>query len=213
MKTFAEQIRDYFNSPEAQAEIERQQAHREHVAKINEKWLGKFRNLSHDERIALLEKIRTKYDSDEYYHRYTKQGIFPIYGLYHLLEEYFIKYGVEVFVGEWEVEYELTSAWHLLDEDYILRRVDSGMGPSYTLRKVGEEEVVPHKMLNPVFAVYSPSGKCVLRTRNKVIYDDVLNQIGKKRLQGFKGMVDDRPYHVVVDGLGRPNLTRYIGRE
>lgn len=59
---------------------------------INE-YVDWFHTLTPENRLDIIKKINTKYDSDDYYYRETGMGYEPRKPLYDLLYEYAEKYG------------------------------------------------------------------------------------------------------------------------
>ena len=69
--------------------------HQRYCELIENKYIKKFHSLTPEERLSIIEKIITKYESDDYYWREIKKGYEPRKPLYYLLFEYGNKYGEE----------------------------------------------------------------------------------------------------------------------
>ena len=90
-----EQLKSYLESEEGKADIKKEQERikfrKEHI----EKYIEYLHNLSISDRTALFEKIKAKYDSQEYYDREVKLlKREPREFLYDYIFEYGHKYGV-----------------------------------------------------------------------------------------------------------------------
>ena len=93
MSTLIEQLKAYLESEEGKAFVKEEQNrmtfHREHI----NKYVIKLYEIGPEKRDELFQKIKTKYDSDEYYHRWIDRGIEPPEVLYDYILEYGFKYG------------------------------------------------------------------------------------------------------------------------
>ena len=97
MENFAAHLKEYLEDPE---NLERARIHYARILAIEEiesKQRKRFhdRNLSDEEFSVLVEKVRTKYFSDEYRDRWYEKGIEPQEYLLFFLFEYAEEYGVK----------------------------------------------------------------------------------------------------------------------
>lgn len=90
---FLEQLKSYFNSDEGKEFVENEQQKYLFMKQHINKYVEKLRNMSSNERNLLFEKIKAKYDSSKYYHRWINRGIEPPEDLYSYILEYGVKYG------------------------------------------------------------------------------------------------------------------------
>lgn len=90
-----DKIKEWFDSDEGKASIEKYAKELEFKQQLNEKYINYIhKNWSHriDEAI---EKVMAKYESDEYVRGEYKRGYEPRRPIYYLLYEYAEKYGEE----------------------------------------------------------------------------------------------------------------------
>jgi hypothetical protein len=88
-----EQLKLYFNSDEGKEFVKYEQKKYLFMKQHINKYVEKLRNMNSNERNILFEKIKAKYDSSKYYHRWINRGIEPPEDLYGYVLEYGIKYG------------------------------------------------------------------------------------------------------------------------
>lgn len=93
MSTIIEQLKAFLESEEGKTFVKEEQNkilfRREHI----NKYVEKLYEIGPEKRDELFQKIKTKYDSDEYYHRWMDRGIECPDTLYDYVLEYGIKYG------------------------------------------------------------------------------------------------------------------------
>lgn len=89
-----EQLKSYLESEEGKRDIKKEQERIKFRKDHIEKYIEYLHNLSLSDRTALFEKIKAKYDSQEYYNREIRLGHEPREFLYDYIFEYGHKYGV-----------------------------------------------------------------------------------------------------------------------
>jgi hypothetical protein len=110
---FAEQLRIYLDSEEGQEFIRQEQEKNSLIKNHYDRYSDKLYSLSKEQRNELFEKIKNKYESNEYYFRWMNRGIMPEKMLYHYIYEYGAKYGLSFD----ELNHNL-DPW--LDDGYII---------------------------------------------------------------------------------------------
>ena len=88
-----QQLKTYFESDEGKEFVKHEQNKMLFMKQHINKYVEKIRSISSNERNILFEKIKTKYNSNEYYHRWVNRGIEPPECLYDYVLEYGVKYG------------------------------------------------------------------------------------------------------------------------
>lgn len=84
-------MKEWVESPECEKYIKKL----EHSEKIDSIYFEKFHNLSKEDRLSIVKKIITKYESDDYVDREYAHGCFPRTPLYYMLFDYGVLYGKE----------------------------------------------------------------------------------------------------------------------
>jgi hypothetical protein len=113
MGNLLEQLRIYLNSEEGQEFIKQEQKKESFSHSHYDKYSDKLYSLSKEQRNELFEKIKNKYESNEYYFRWMNRGIIPPKTLYNYIYEYAVKYGLSFD----ELNHNLDP---LLDDGYII---------------------------------------------------------------------------------------------
>ena len=119
MSTLIEQLKAYLDSDEGKADIKRHQE------------LATFRANLMDERNILFSKIKAKYDSDEYYHRWIDRGIEPPEDLYYYILQYGYKYGKLNEIEDAHFGYDS----YIIDNSWIITAW-YGQGTAYNLERI-----------------------------------------------------------------------------
>ena len=91
-----EQLNDWLNSPEGKKEIELDILHHKLIREQYKRFNEKLHSVSKEERNAFFEKVKNKYDSEEYKDRWYNQGFEPENFLYDYIYEYGKEFGKEV---------------------------------------------------------------------------------------------------------------------
>ena len=96
MGKLAEQLRIYLQSEEGQAFLKQENEKDYFIKKHYDRYSDKLHSLSKEQRNELFEKIKNKYESNEYYFRWMNRGIIPPKPLYDYIYEYGAKYGLSI---------------------------------------------------------------------------------------------------------------------
>ena len=132
MSDLVEQLKRYFDTPEGKEFVKQEQARmifqREHI----NKYVEKLHKMGPIERDILFQKVKSKYDSDEYYHRWMDRGIECPETLYNYILEYGIKYGVDNTIEDAHFGYDS----YIIDNSWIIT-CWYGQGCCYNFDKVG----------------------------------------------------------------------------
>lgn len=93
MSELIEQLKAFFESDEGKEYIKIDQEKKLFRNQLMDKYMLYLFNISLEERTELFNKIKTKYDSDEYYFRWINRGFEPQKMLYDYIFEYGYRYG------------------------------------------------------------------------------------------------------------------------
>lgn len=93
MSELVDQLKAFFESDEGKEYVKREQEKMLFRKQLMDKYMLYLFNLSLEERTELFNKIKTKYDSDEYYFRWINRGFEPQEMLYDYIFEYGHRYG------------------------------------------------------------------------------------------------------------------------
>lgn len=131
MSAIIEQLKAYLDSEEGKAFVKEEQNkmlfHREHI----NKYVTKLYEIGSEKRNELFQKIKTKYDSDEYYHRWIDRGIEPPEVLYDYILEYAFKYGKVNTIEDAHFGYDS----YIIDDTWIIT-CWYGQGTAYNFNKL-----------------------------------------------------------------------------
>lgn len=126
-----EQLKAYLDSEEGKANIKRHQELATFRANLMGKRMDYLHNLSIDERDILFSKIKAKYDSDEYYHRWMDRGIEPPEDLYYYILEYGYIYGKPNEIEDAHFGYNS----YIIDNSWVITAW-YGQGTAYNFEKI-----------------------------------------------------------------------------
>lgn len=131
MSAIIEQLKAFLDSEEGKAFVKEEQNrmlfHREHI----NKYVTKLYEIGQEKRDELFQKIKTKYDSDEYYHRWIDRGIEPEERLYDYILEYGFKYGKLNTIEDAYFGYDS----YIIDDTWIIT-CWYGQGTAYNFNKL-----------------------------------------------------------------------------
>lgn len=131
MSTIIEQLKAFLESEEGKDFVKEEQNkmlfHREHI----NKYVTKLYEIGSEKRNELFQKIKTKYDSDEYYHRWINRGIEPPEVLYDYILEYAFKYGKLNTIEDAHFGYDS----YIIDDTWIIT-CWYGQGTAYNFNKL-----------------------------------------------------------------------------
>ena len=131
MSVILEQLKAFLDSEEGKTFVKEEQNrmlfHREHI----NKYVEKLFNMGPIMRDSLFSKIKTKYDSDEYYHRWIDRGIEPPEVLYDYILEYGFKYGKLNTIEDAYFGYDS----YIIDDTWVIT-CWYGQGVSYNFNKL-----------------------------------------------------------------------------
>ena len=88
-------MKEWVGSDEHKKYIE----HLKHVSSIDEKYINMFHTLTPEQRLEIINKIITKYESDDYYWSEIRKGYEPRKPLYYILLDYGRIHGKKSFEG------------------------------------------------------------------------------------------------------------------
>lgn len=94
MGTLVDQLKIFLESEKGQEFIKQEQKKESFRHSHYDKYSNKLYSLSKEQRNELFEKIKNKYESNEYYFRWMNRGIIPPNPLYDYIYEYGVKYGL-----------------------------------------------------------------------------------------------------------------------
>lgn len=134
MGTLVDQLKIFLESEEGQEFIKQEQEKQSFIKKHYNKYSDKLYSLTKEQRNELFEKIKNKYDSDEYYFRWMNRGIIPEKMLYHYIYEYGAKYGLSFdelnhIVDPWFDDGYIIDDWTITmvigqGTEFIFKRID-----------------------------------------------------------------------------------------
>lgn len=131
MNVIIEQLKAFLDSEEGKTFVKEEQDrmlfHREHI----NKYVEKLFNMGPIMRDSLFSKIKTKYDSDEYYHRWIDRGIEPPEVLYDYILEYAFKYGKLNTIEDAYFGYDS----YIIDDTWVIT-CWYGQGTAYNFNKL-----------------------------------------------------------------------------
>lgn len=126
-----EQLKAFLDSEEGKTFVKEEQNrmlfHREHI----NKYVEKLFNMGPIMRDVLFSKIKTKYDSDEYYHRWIDRGIEPPEVLYDYILEYGFKHGIPNTIEDAHFGYDS----YIIDDTWIIT-CWYGQGTAYNFNRI-----------------------------------------------------------------------------
>ena len=88
MNKFIDQLKRFFESDEGQEFIRQEHEKNFFLKSHYNKYSDKLYSLSKEQRNELFERIKNKYESNEYYFRWMNRGIIPPKPLYDYIYEY-----------------------------------------------------------------------------------------------------------------------------
>lgn len=131
MSAIIEQLKAFLDSEEGKAFVKEEQNrmlfHREHI----NKYVTKLYEIGQEKRDELFQKIKTKYDSDEYYHRWIDRGIEPPEVLYDYILEYAFNYGKLNTIEDAYFGYDS----YIIDDTWVIT-CWYGQGTAYNFNKL-----------------------------------------------------------------------------
>jgi hypothetical protein len=133
MSTIIEQLKAYLDSDEGKADIKRHQELSTFRANLMGNRMDYLHNLSIDERDILFSKIKAKYDSDEYYHRWIDRGIEPPEDLYYYILQYGYIYGKVNDIEDAYFGYDS----YIIDNSWVITAW-YGQGTAYNFDKINK---------------------------------------------------------------------------
>lgn len=131
MSELVEQLKAFFESDEGKEYIKRDQEKILFRNQLMDKYMLYLFNLSLEERTELFNKIKTKYDSDEYYFRWIKRGFEPQEMLYDYIFEYGYRYGKLNEIKDAAFGYDS----YIIDNSWIITAW-YGQGTAYNFHKI-----------------------------------------------------------------------------
>lgn len=137
-----EQLKKYFDSEEGKEYINKVHNQARFNMSHYDKYSDKLYSLTKEDRNSLFEKVKHKYDSDEYYNRWMKRGIMPPKDLYNYLYEYGLRYGFSV------DELNIFDPWlddGFIIDDWIIIMV-IGQGTEFVFMKVDDYKEYQNKL-------------------------------------------------------------------
>lgn len=131
MSAILEQLKAFLDSEEGKTFVKEEQDrmlfHREHI----NKYVEKLFNMGPIMRDVLFSKIKTKYDSDEYYHRWIDRGIEPPEVLYNYILEYGFKHGKPNTIEDAYFGYDS----YIIDDTWVIT-CWYGQGVAYNFNRI-----------------------------------------------------------------------------
>lgn len=131
MSELIEQLKTFFESDEGKEYIKRDQEKILFRNQLMDKYVLYLFNLSLEERTELFNKIKTKYDSDEYYFRWINRGFEPQEMLYDYIFEYGYRYGKVNEIKDAVFGYDS----YIIDNSWIITAW-YGQGTAYNFHKI-----------------------------------------------------------------------------
>ena len=131
MSTLIEQLKAYLESDEGKADIKRENDKAIFRKMMLNKYLDKLHEMGTDNRDKLFQKIKSKYDSDEYYHRWVERGFEPPEDLYYYILEYGYIYGAPNEIKDAHFGYDS----YIIDDTWIITAW-YGQGTVYNFNKL-----------------------------------------------------------------------------
>lgn len=131
MSELLEQLKSYLESEEGQESIRRENERTKLKNEREDRYIEYLRNLSLSDRTILFEKIKTKYESLEYYNREIKLGREPRQLLYDYIFEYGRKYGIENEIQDAYFSYES----YIIDDIWVIT-IWYGQGVAYNFDRL-----------------------------------------------------------------------------
>jgi len=131
MSELLEQLKKFLESEEGQENIIRENERIKLKNEREDRYIEYLQNLSLSDRTILFEKIKTKYESQEYYNREIKLGREPRQLLYDYIFEYGRKYGIENEIQDAYFSYES----YIIDGIWVIT-IWYGQGVSYNFDRL-----------------------------------------------------------------------------
>lgn len=131
MESLLEQLKKFLESEEGQESIRRENERTKLKNEREDRYIEYLRNLSLSDRTILLNKIKTKYESQEYYNREIKLGREPRELLYDYILEYGRKYGIENEIQDAHFSYES----YIIDGIWVIN-IWYGQGVAYNFDRL-----------------------------------------------------------------------------
>lgn len=196
MGKLAEELKAYLNSEEGKAFLEKQKEEYRFKETLKKKYNDKIKSLTSDERIVLIRKIITKYDSKEYKDKELKCGRYePSNDLFWTIFEYAQEYGRPLITdGEFCV-----SSFEI-DDKFIVEMI-CGQGSFVHITEVSDDYVFVHDIEENFCEIFSPDNKLIVKTNNVYCVNDIMIQIRKKKLEGYYVMFNG--YKLEITNYGR----------
>ena len=138
MENTLKKLLKWMDSPEGKKKLEEERKKMQFIEDLNNKWIEKFHNLDTEKRSEIIEKIITKYESDEYRDKEMfkcKIHYEPRCTLYWYLDDYAKKYGEEL---PDEKDNPFPHHLRLIDGKFIVRKM-YGQGTVIDVWHVGEK--------------------------------------------------------------------------
>lgn len=180
--TLAKMLKEYLNSPEGQADYEREKEQMMKLMNIEKSQRERFHKLTVEERNNFINKTILKYRSKEYRDRWYNRGIVPPENLFFFLYDYAAEYGEPI-----EDETQMFAcANYVFDNNWVISLM-YGQGTVVIVRTLSDfrYEKMEWKGLNPyVFEDYDKLEKekkemeaFVERMVNE--YDELVDRVEK----------------------------------
>lgn len=120
-----EKLKKLLDSEEFKKDMELLALREKRKEEVENRYIEKFHSLRLTSRWNIIEKIRTKYDSDEYVRREYRMGYEPRTPLYFLLLEYARKYGMTI-LDEYGEDLAFCAELFLVDGYYVELMIGQG---------------------------------------------------------------------------------------
>lgn len=91
--TMLEKLRAYLESDEGKEDARKYWEKINHKAQVDKNWINKFNNLQDNDKEIIIEKIITKYKSNQYIDKWYSKGCFPPEPFFYLLYKCAAEYG------------------------------------------------------------------------------------------------------------------------
>lgn len=131
MSELLEQLKKFLESEEGQESIRRENERIKLKNEREDKYIEYLQNLSLSDRTILFNKIKTKYESQEYYNREIKLAHEPRKLLYDYIFEYGRKYGIENEIQDAYFSYES----YIIDGIWVIT-IWYGQGVTYNFDRL-----------------------------------------------------------------------------
>ena len=115
-----DKLKAWLESPEGQAELEKERKEMEFQISLTDRWLGKFNSFTPVRRAEIIEKCISKYESAKYRDReWLHFGREPLVPLYWYLYDYAEKYCNDTL--HYEDENPFYHKCYVIDDKYVVR--------------------------------------------------------------------------------------------